>query len=191
MFAFIYSFILLFAETAHGETAGGFSHFWNTYFNYPGFEAWKFFNLIVFFAVIIYILRRPLSESFKAKREAIRADLIRAEEERKAALAQLTAAEARLARLDAELAGVREKAAAEADAEKRRILEQTAADINKMREQAQSEIARLSQQARSDLRRYSAEESVRLAEEKIRREITPEKDARLVRENIQSIGGLS
>lgn len=190
MFAFIYSFILMFAESGSaGE--GGFKQFWNTYLNYPGFEAWKFLNLAVFVALMVYLLRRPLSEAFKAKREAIRADLIKAEQERQAALAELTAAEAKLARLDAEAASVREKAAQEADAEKRRILEQTEVEINKLREQARNEIARISQQARLELRRFSAEESVRLAEEKIKREISPEKDARLVRDNIQSIGGLS
>jgi len=190
MFAFIYSFIFIFAESSPaGE--GGFSHFWNTYLNYPGFEVWKFLNLAVFIAIVVYLLKRPLSEAFKAKREAIRADLLRAEAERQAALAELTAAEARLARLDAEAASVREKAAQEADAEKRRILEQTEVEINKLREQARNEIARISQQARLELRRFTAEESVRLAEERIKREINPEKDARLVRDNIQSIGGLS
>lgn len=190
MFAFIYSFILIFAESG-GAGEGGFSHFWNTYLNYPGFEAWKFMNLAVFIAIIIYLLKKPLSETFKAKRELIRAELIKAEAERQAALAELTAAESKLARLNAEAASVREKAAQEADAEKRRILEQTEADINKLRSQAQSEIARVSQQARIELRKFSAEESIRLAEEKIKQDITPEKDARLVRDNIQSIGGLS
>lgn len=192
MFAFILNFILIFAEAGHAETeGGGFSHFYNTYLNYPGFEAWKFMNLAVFIAIIIYLLRRPLSETFKAKRETIRAELIKAAEEKQAALAQLASAEAKLARLDAEAALVREKSAQEADAEKRRILEQTEADISKMRQQAQSEIARLSQQAKNSLRKFSAEESIRLAEEKIKQEITPEKDAQIVRGNIQSIGGLN
>ncbi|MGI8495958.1 MAG: hypothetical protein ACR2L1_11715 [Pyrinomonadaceae bacterium] len=192
MFAFIYSFILLLAEASHVETSGGgFEHFYNSYLNYPGFEAWKFINLAVFIAIIVYLLRRPLSDTFKAKRETIRAELIKAEEERQSALAQLTAAEAKLARLNLEAASVREKSAQEADAEKRRILEQTEADINKMRNQAQSEITRLSQQAKSELRKFSAEESIRLAEEKIKQEITPEKDAQIVRGSIQSIGGLN
>lgn len=192
MFAFIFSIMLLFAEAGHAESgSGGLAHTWNTYFNYPGFEAWKFINLAVFIAILVYLLRKPLSEAFKAKRELIRAELIRAEEERQAALAQLTATEAKLARLDTEAADVRRKAAQEADAEKRRILEQTEADINKLRAQARSEISRISQQAKLELRRYSAEESIRLAEAKIKQEITPEKDARLVRSNIQSIGGLS
>ena len=76
-------------------------------------------------------------------------------------------------------------------AEKRRITAQTEFEIKKLRQQADSEIERASKQARAELRRFSAEESIRLAEEKIRREINPEKDAQIVRASIQSIGGLS
>ncbi len=47
---------------------------------------------------MIYLLKKPLTNAFKAKRETIRAELIKAEEERQAALAQLTATEAKLSR---------------------------------------------------------------------------------------------
>ena len=60
-----------------------------------------------------------------------------------------------------------------------------------MRQQAESEINRLIQQAKAELRRFSAEESVRLAEEKLRAKITPENDAALVRARIHDIGGLN
>jgi len=194
MTAFLFSFILMAAETSRAASDSGwgrFVHFWNTYFNYPGFELWRFINLAVFVAIMIYLLKKPLTEAFKARRETIRAELIRAEEEKQAALAQLTATEAKLARLDAEKSEVLEKAKREAEAEKMRIAQQSEEETNRLREQANSEIERKSQQVRLQLRRYSAEESVRLAEEKIRREINAEKDARLVKQSIESIGGLS
>lgn len=189
MLALIFNITLLFAEA--GQTEGGFAEFWHKYFNYPGFEAWKFFNLSVFVAIMIYLVRTPLTSAFKAKRETIRAELIKAEEERQAALAKLTDAEAKLARLDTEAKTVREKAAQEAAAEKARILEQTESDIQKLRAQAQSEIERNAQMARLELRRFSAEESIKLAEEKIKSAMNTEADARLVKAGIQSIGGLN
>jgi F0F1-type ATP synthase membrane subunit b/b' len=140
---------------------------------------------------MIYLLRKPLSSAFKAKRETIRAELIKAEQERQAALAKLTATEAKLTQLDAEAEKIRRRAAQEANAEKTRINEQTEFEITKLREQANSEIERAGKQIKTDLRRFSAEESIRLAEAKIKKEITAEKDARLVKANIQSIGGLS
>ncbi len=193
MLAFVYNFILIFAEGGNSES--GFLGWWHQnadpVLNYPGFEAWRFINLVIFVALLVYLLKKPLTEAFKAKREAIRAELIRAEEEKQAALAQLTTAEAKLIRLETEAADVREKALQEASAERSRISEQTEFEINKLREQANSEIERSSQLARLELRRFSAEESIRLAEEKIRRDINEEQDARLVQANIQSIGGLN
>ena len=147
--------------------------------------------MAIFIAIMIYLLKKPLSEAFKARRETIRAELIKAEQARQAALAQLTATEAKLARLDTEAETIRQRAAQEAEAEKTRINEQTEFEINKLREQANSEIQRTGKQIKTELRRFSAEESIRLAEEKIRREINPEKDAQLVKANIQSIGGLN
>ncbi len=197
MLAFLYSFILMFAEEGGAAHAaeGGFLAWWHKngepIFNYPGFEAWKFFNLVIFIALLVYLLKKPLTEAFKAKRETIRAELIRAEEEKQAALAQLTATEAKIAQLAAHTADIRQKAENEAAAEKMRIAEQTEFEIKKLRDQANSEIERTSKQARLQLRRFSAEESIRLAEEKIRREINPERDAQLVRANIESIGGIS
>ncbi len=165
--------------------------FYNHYLNYPGFEAWRFLNLAIFLGILIYLLKTPLSNAFKAKRETIRAELIKAEEEKQSALAQLTTTEARIANLDAEKQTVRSRAAQEAEAEKLRIVEQTKFEVNKLREQATSEIERKNQQVRTELRKFSAEESIRLAEEKIRRDINSDKDAQIVKANIQSIGGLN
>ena len=195
MLAFLSNLILLFAApggSAQGESAWGkFLDFYNHYLNYPGFEAWRFLNLTIFVAILVWLLKKPLTEAFKAKRETIRAELIKAEEEKQAALAQLTTTEAKLVNLSAETQTVRQRAAQEAEAEKARIVEQTEFEINKLREQANSEIERKNQQVRTELRKFSAEESIRLAEEKIKREINADKDAQIVKANIQSIGGLN
>lgn len=190
MLALIYSFIFLFAGSSHAGETGGFTRFWNEYFNYPGFEAWKFINLAIFVALLVYLLKKPLSQTFKAKREVIRAELIKAEEERQRALQKLTETEAKLARLDTEISNIREKAAQEVAAEKSRIAEQAEAEVNKLRTQAESEIKRTVQQAKTDLRRFSAEESIRLAEELIKNKINADADARIVKTNIQAIGGI-
>lgn len=193
MMAFILNIVLLFtAEAPHGAATRGW---WETtgsyYLNYPGFEAWKFLNLAIFVFILYKLLKKPLSTAFKAKREAIRAELIKAEEEKQAALQQLTAMEAKLAALEAEKAEILSRARTEAESEKKRLTEQTEADIARMRSQIESEITRLVSQAKAELRKFSAEESIRLAEARLRTEITPESDARLVKAGIQSIGGLN
>jgi F-type H+-transporting ATPase subunit b len=190
MLGFIYSLTLLLAASG-GHDEGGFIGFYNKYLNYPGFEAWKFINLAIFVLVLVYILKKPLSSAFKAKREAIRADLIRAEEEKQAALARLTAVEAKLVSLENEKAEVVRKAQSEVEAETARLAKETEEEIDRLRRQAEAELARITSQLRSDLKRFSAEESIRLAEEKLRSSINTENDARLVKTGIAAIGGVN
>jgi F-type H+-transporting ATPase subunit b len=183
MFAFHINF-LLFAE-------GGFMRFYHEYLDIPGFEAWKFLNLAVFLAFIVYVAKKPLSTAFKTRRDEIRSELIRAEEERQAARSQLDAAQKRIAGLEAEREQILKEAKEEASSEKKRLAAQTKADIERMKQQTQSELSRLTAQTNSRLRRFSAEESIRLAEEKLRNKIGQPEDTRLIKASIDEIGGLN
>lgn len=183
------TFSLLLSETAGGHST--WSYIYENYLNVPGFEFWKFLNLIVFLAVLYYLLKIPVSEKFKARREAIRSDLIKAEQEKQAALAHLTATEAKLAQLENEKAAVLQKAKDEAAADKKRQAEIADLEIKRLTEQSEGELARLDYQTRVELRRFSAEESIRLAEAKLRTRIDAANDARLVKANIQEMGGLN
>ncbi len=185
MLAFIF---ILFSETATAAS-GGFSEFWKTYMNYPGFQAWKFINLAIFIGLIVYFVKKPLSDSFKAKREQIRAELIQAEADKQAALAKLTETEAKLAGLEAEKKKVLVRAKDEASAEEKRIAEETEREVSKLRDQAENEISRSTTQAKLNLRRLSAEETVRLAEEMLKKSIGKSNDADIVKSGIKSLGG--
>lgn len=178
---------------AGGGTAakGGFSEFWETWLNIPGFELWKFVNLFIFVGLLAYFLRKPLSGAFKAKRESIRAELIKAEEAKKAALAKLTEIEAKLAGADSERTRILKEAKAEIEYEKARLVAQADAETQKIQSQANGEIVRIGQVARLQLRRFAVEESIRRAEEKLRGQVTAEADAKLIKTGIQAIGGLN
>ena len=178
---FIALIINMFAP-AEGESA--------PWWNIPSFEVWRWLNLLIFVGVFIYILRRPVSEAMRARREGIRRDLMKAQEERNAALAKLTEVEARLAKLDAEVASVREQSEREAAEERERIRRATEEETQKLRVQAQREIESAGKAARQELREFAAEQSVRLAEEMIRRDIKPEDDARLVSLRVEELGGV-
>jgi len=192
MFAIIYSIIYLFADATTQSGWSKFREFFAQYFSYPGFEIWKFVNLAIFIAFLVYALKYlGLPEAFKAKRDAIRAVLIKAEEEKKAALARLTAIEARLAQLETEKQSILDNAKEEAEEERRQLSEQTRDEIARLRTQADAELARLTFQKRAELRRFSADESIRLAEQKLRSQIGVDTDAKLVRASIQEIGGLN
>jgi F-type H+-transporting ATPase subunit b len=147
-------------------------------------------NLLLFVGAAYYLLRRPVGEAFRARQEGIRRDLMRAEEERNAAVAKLQEVEGRLAQLGSEVEGIREQAQKEAAEERARIERATEDEIRKIREQARREIESASKAARAELRAYAAEQSVRLAEEMLRSRIRPEDDSHLVREYVEELGGV-
>ena len=69
MLALVSSFIFLLAEGG-GSSTNTWEEvraFWDHYLNYPGFELWKFINLFLFVAIMVYLVRKPLSDAFKAK----------------------------------------------------------------------------------------------------------------------------
>ncbi len=190
MFALVANLAFLLAGGGSGGESA-FMKFYNHYLNVPGFEAWKFLNLAIFVAFMIYVLKKPLSEAFTAKREAIRSELIKAEAEKAEATAKLTEVEGKLAQLDTEKEAIAEEAKAEAAVEKKRLADQATAEAARLKAQAQSELSRLEAQSKSSLRRFSAEESIRMAEEKVRAQLTGDIDSRLVRAGIAEIGGLN
>lgn len=163
----------------------------DSWLNYPGLELWKFANLLLFILAAIYLHRRfgrPVREALRARSEGIKRELEVARKDRDEALARLAEVEARFANLDAELAAVMEEAKAEAEAEKKRINDATDLEIAKIREQAKREIETAGKAAKHDLRRFAAQESVRLAEGIIVREISLDDDARLTNRNLEELG---
>ena len=82
--------------------------------------------------------------------------------------------EERLGLLDTEVATIKEQSVREAAEERERIARSTETEINRLSEQATREIESAGKAAKKELRRYTAEQSVRLAEEIVRREMKPE-----------------
>ena len=150
----------------------------------------KLVNLLLFVGGMIYLLRRTIVGAFRGRQESIRHELMRAEEERVAAEARLQEVEGRLARLDTEIEAIRANAQREAAEERARVEQATEAEIKKIREQARREIESAGKAARAELRTFTAEQSVKLAEEVIRRDIRPEDDAHLAREYVEELGGV-
>jgi F-type H+-transporting ATPase subunit b len=150
----------------------------------------KLVNLLLFVGLMVYFLRRPIMGAFRGRQESIRTELRRAEEERAAAEARLAEVEGRNARLDAEVETIRANAQKEAAEERARVERATEAEIRKIRDRARREVESAGKAARAELRTFTAEQSVKLAEEMIRRDIRPEDDAHLAREYVEELGGV-
>jgi F-type H+-transporting ATPase subunit b len=155
-----------------------------TWYNYPGLEAWKFLNLAIFTAIAIYILRKPISEALATRRDAIRQELVQAQQKKAEALAKLAEADSLLTRLDHEVRSVGENARQEAASERQRVAASTEHEITKLKQQAQREIESADKVARKELRRFLAQRSIEVARESVRGRMQPDDDRALIEESI-------
>jgi F-type H+-transporting ATPase subunit b len=157
------------------------------WFNYPGLEAWKFLNLAIFVAVMTYILRRKISEALGARREAIKQELIDAEQRRERALAQVSEADTLLNRLDTDIQSVRENAQQEAQSERERLALATKRELEKLDQQARREMDTADKIARKQLRQFFAKRSIEVARQTVSTQMKPEDDALLISESISEL----
>ena len=155
-----------------------------TWFNYPGLEVWKFLNLAIFTGAGVYVLRRPISQALATRRGAIQQELITAQLQREQAQARLLEVDNLLSHLDDDVRTVETQAREEAKSERQRIATSTEREIEKLKQQAQREVENAGKLARKELRKFLAEKSVQMARDSIRTQLRPEDDAALIRESI-------
>jgi F-type H+-transporting ATPase subunit b len=137
-------------------------------------------NVIIFFGILYFLLRKPTRQFFADRFAHIRSRLERAAKEKAEAQARIKAIDERLAQLDSEAAKIQATARQEAAAESERLKAQTQAEIEKLRDTARREIEAAKQTALVELRQYTAANTVALAEQMIRRELNPTDDAALL-----------
>jgi F-type H+-transporting ATPase subunit b len=140
----------------------------------------KLVNLAIFLAVLYLLLRKPTREFFRQRLASVRETLDRAAREKQQATAKMSELDARLNRLDSDLREIGAQSDREATAERARMEAEAKKDVEKIREMAAREVEAAKQVALADLRAFAATTAVDLAEQMIRREMTPADDAKLV-----------
>jgi len=153
-------------------------------------DLWRVINIVVFALILVYILRNKIriGKVFDDRAASIVKELEQAKRDKDDALKQLAEVEARLGRLDLELAEIRLEAEQEAAREAERIHQAAAADAEKIRQSAQRVIEGAMKSARSELRAFVADHAVQMAEAIIRKEIRPEDASRMLTRYTEELG---
>ena len=141
---------------------------------------WPVANFIIFVGVLYYFLNQPIRDYLAARSTAIRKDLVEAAQLRAAANDQLAQIEAKLQALPGELSALRARGADEIKSEEQRIAQQAAADRDRLLEQTRREIDLQVRLAKKEILEHAANLSVQLATERIRKDVTPADQERLV-----------
>jgi F-type H+-transporting ATPase subunit b len=150
---------------------------------------WRVLNLLVFVIFLIYILRSKvrIGQVFNNRAASIVKELEQAKRDKQESQQRLAELEARLGRLDQEIADIREQAERESAHEAERVRQTAADDAEKIRQTTQREIEGAMKAAKGELRAFAADQSVALAEGMIRREIRTEDNTRMVNKFIDDL----
>jgi len=154
----------------------------------PTTAYWVFIllNFAVVGLVVVMLMRSKLPLWFRSRNESIRSQIEEARKMSADAGTRLSQIEARLGRLDTEIAEMRAAAEADARKEEERITAAAAEEKQRIVTQAEQEIDAFSRLARRDLKAYAADLAVELAERRIH--VDAATDRALVREFSAQLG---
>ena len=148
---------------------------------------WKWGNFLLLFGGLAYYLRQPLREFLQARTRGIQEGLANGKRAQEEAEEKMSAIEARLARLDEKIDGLRQEATRESEEERRRIIDSSHAEAEKVVAMARREIEGLQRSARMELKAHVARLAVELAEERLRRDLGPDQNQRIIARFVQSL----
>lgn len=137
-------------------------------------------NFAILVGLLVYFLKSPFVAYLASRSAQIRQDLVTAAEMRAAATAQLAEIDRKMQALPAELDALRRQGAEDVKAEQARITEAAAAERTRLLEQTRREIDMRLRIAKRELTEHAAQLAVGVAEQRIRRSITPDDQVRLV-----------
>ena len=150
---------------------------------------WAVANFVVFVGVIYYFGNKPFKEYLATRSATIRKDLVEAAELKSAATAQLAQIEQKLQAIPGEIDALRTRGAEEIAAEERRIAAAAVADRERLLEQTRREIDLQVRLAKKEILEHAADLSVQLATERIKTEVTPADQDRLVDRYLNQVKG--
>lgn len=169
--------------------AGGGEHGEETPATYFGIPAGilKFVNLVVFFGLLIWVLKGPISKAFKARGEKIKADLEEARVRQQKADSLAGDIQARLDSIEKEVASIIERAKVDGEKQKNEIIESAKTEAEKILASARGEVEARVKLARRELTEYAGELAADKAHEMLAASMGEADRRRVFAESVDSI----
>ena len=149
--------------------------------------AFTLFNFLVLAIAVGFGLLKALPKTFRARTSSIQKQLVDARTATEEANARLNGVEARLAKLDDQIAGMRDQARADAERDEKRIRASVEEEKSKILAAAETEIQSATAMARRDLQQYAADLAIEQAARKL--VVNAETDRLLVESFAHRLGG--
>lgn len=147
------SLVLVLSPLAH---AAGGEETPSEYFGIPA-GILKFVNMVVFFTLLGWVVKGPVSRAFKARGDKIKADLEEARVRQQKADSLAADIQARLDSIEKDVASVLERAKIEGEKQKNEIIASAKADAEKILASARGEVEARVKLARRELTEYAGQ----------------------------------
>lgn len=146
-------------------------------------------NFVVFAGILIYLLTKklPVKDFFAQRSQEIAQSLSDLEAKKAAAALALQEAEARLAEVAAERDQIIQQFVAEGQLEKAKIIQKAEMVAARIKDMAALSIAQETKKAAQELKVEVANQATKLAEELIKKKMTPTDQQRLVDEYLEKV----
>ncbi|RKQ63157.1 F-type H+-transporting ATPase subunit b [Thermovibrio guaymasensis] len=148
---------------------------------------WKTVNTIILFAILYWLLRKPVSNFISNGIDSIVNKFEKAKKEKEEALNLLKEAEKKLEEAKEEAQRIVSYAEEVAQREKEQIIsdaKQTAERVIKM---ADEEIEKEAYKAKEELKKFAVQKAIEIAEGRIKSSITPELNKKLIESSLEKL----
>jgi len=157
-------------------------------------KLWDLFFRVLNFAVLIFILvkfgAKPIASGLAGRQKKIKDDIEDLESRRDEAEKTYRAFEAKLAGMEKEIDTIVEKAVAQAEIEKQKILEKAEQSAEDMKRQAEMTINNEIMVARRTLKNDIADQATAMAEELIRKNLTADDQVKIIEDYLDKVGAV-
>lgn len=152
-----------------------------------GATVFEIFNFLILAVAVGWVLLKTLPKTFRKRTTAIQKQLADARTATEEANARLNTVEARLSKLDEQIAGMRSQAETDSAREEHRIRASVEEEKSKILAAAESEIHTATAMARREIQQFAAELAIEQAARKL--VVTAETDRLLVEGFVRKLAG--
>lgn len=142
--------------------------------------AFKWVNLAILLAGLIYLLKKPAAEFFDSRKSEITDGLQKAEAAQAESNRRMKEIEGRLQKLSSEIAALQTQADAESAQEREKIFQEARRDMEHLVEQSHQEIDRAARSIERDIREKIADAVIDRASRTLETQITEDDQKRVV-----------
>ena len=151
---------------------------------------WRVLNFIALMIILVKFGAKPIASGLSGRQQKIKDELEELEAKKVEAEASYREFEAKLATVEKDIDSVVEKAVAQAEVEKTRIIEKAEQAADDIKRQAELAIQNEIMEARRTLKNDVADQATVMAEELIVKNLTPEDQVKIIEDYLDKVGAV-